>query len=146
MIEIVEMNTAHLPALAELERACFSSPRSEKQLAEELTNPSAVFLTALCGGKIAGYCGLHFVLDEGYIDDVAVSDSFRRKGVAQALMTALEEKAARLDLAFISLEVRQSNLPAIELYSKLGYKKVGLRKNFYEKPTENGFIYTKHLK
>ena len=55
-IRIVPMNASHIAEIAEIERQCFSEPWSEKSLAEELNVPSAVFLTALAGGRVAGYC------------------------------------------------------------------------------------------
>lgn len=145
MITVLPMTAEHIPELAELERRCFSLPRSAAQLSEELSSPSAVFVTALCGGTVAGYAGLHHVLDEGYVDDVAVFEAFRRKGVGRTLMQALEDRARALGLSFLSLEVRVSNAPAIALYASLGYEAVGRRRNFYERPVEDALIYTKRF-
>ena len=145
MTVVVPMSREHLAALTQLEQQCFSQPRSFAQLEEELSNPSAIFLTALCDGEVAGYCGLHYVLDEGYVDDVAVFESFRRRGIGRLLMQALEDNARQKQLSFISLEVRASNQPAIALYAGMGYETVGRRKNFYSLPTEDALICTKQL-
>jgi len=145
MITIVLMSEEHLDALTELERRCFSQPRSRAQLEEELTNESAVFLTALYDGEVAGYCGMHCVLDEGYVDDVAVFDTYRRNGIGRLLMQELERHGRARGLSFISLEVRTSNAPAIALYAAMGYETVGKRKNFYSFPTEDALICTKHF-
>lgn len=67
---------------------------------------------------------------------------YRRKGIAQLLMGKLWEYAEEF-AAFVTLEVRESNLPAISLYEKLGYERVGLRKNFYSSPVENAVLMTK---
>ena len=73
---------------------------------------------------------------------MAVSAFYRRKGIAQLLMGKLWECTEEF-AAFVTLEVRESNLPAISLYEKLGYERVGLRKNFYSSPVENAVLMTK---
>ena len=120
---------ADLPALAALEQACFSHPWSENGLAETLQNGRSVFLAAEREGEVLGYLGMEFVLDEGSITNVAVFPGCRRQGVADALVTGLLHRAAAIGLATVTLEVRQSNAPAIALYHKHGFVPVGRRKN-----------------
>ena len=86
------------------------------------------------------------VLDEGYISNVAVAPEHRRKGCADALITALLSRAALRELSFVTLEVREHNEPAIALYRKHGFVPVGLRKNYYEAPVENALLMTCYLK
>ncbi len=143
--EILPMTKEDIPYIAELERECFSTPWSEKSLTEELKNENAVFFTAKKTGETVGYMGMHCVLDECYIANVAVSKKHRRKGVGRLLLKYAEEKAREKECSFISLEVRISNESAIYLYESEGYKKVGERKNFYSEPTENALIMTKQL-
>ena len=66
-------------------------------------------------------------------------------GVGAALMQKLDSFSKERELSFISLEVRQSNLAAISLYDDFGYKKEGVRKNFYREPTEDAIIMTKRF-
>ena len=88
--ELVPMDRGHLSAIADLERACFSHPWSEAMLAEALYNDAACFIVAQGeDGSVLGYAGLHVILDEGYIDNVAVDPAYRRQGVADALIGAL---------------------------------------------------------
>ena len=134
-----------IPFIAELERECFSSPWTEKGLEEEITNENAVFFTAKCNGILVGYMGMHCVLDECYVANVAVSESERRKGIGRLLLRYAEAKARERSCSFISLEVRVSNCAAIALYENEGYEKAGERKNFYSSPTENALIMTKTL-
>ena len=89
---------------------------------------------------------MSYVLDEGYISNVAVSAEYRRQGIADALINKLCERAEELDLSFVTLEVRKSNDPAIALYSKYGFVPVGERKNYYEQPRENALLMTKYMK
>ena len=144
MLEIVEMTFDHVADVAQLEGECFGQCAwSENSLKESLQTDGACFFVALCNGEISGYVGMNTVLDEGYITNVAVSGKFRRKGVADRLISRLDECMAQKNLSFISLEVRVSNAPAISLYEKNGYKNVGRRKAFYRLPTEDAYIMTK---
>lgn len=145
MVEIVKMTDEHILGVALLEKECFGDCAwSENSLKESLQANGASFFVALCDGEIAGYVGMNIVLDEGYITNVAVSGKFRRKGIADSLIERLDECMEWQKLSFISLEVRVSNVPAINLYEKNGYKNLGRRKSFYRLPTEDAYIMTKH--
>ena len=139
-MNITEMQEKHLPALAELEKQCFHAPWSEKMLREELGG--GIFLVAEQDGEVQGYVGCQTVLDEGYITNVAVSPDFRRRGAARRLIAELIARAKEKGLAFVTLEVRESNAPAIALYTEAGFAPVGKRKNFYSNPTENAVLMT----
>ena len=136
------MTAELIPAIAEIERECFSHPWSENALQEELFNDTACFIAAVTEtGEVAGYAGLHCVLDEGYIDNIAVRDRYRRQGVAGELLGAFL-RFGKANLAFLTLEVRASNEPAIALYSKYGFKEVGRRKGYYDAPKEDAVLMT----
>ena len=94
------------------------------------------------GETVLGYANFLHVLDEGDIGNVAVAPEFRRQGVADALLEALCARAAALNLAFLTLEVRASNAPAIALYRKHGFQAVGQRRNYYQKPDEDALLMT----
>ena len=145
-VQIVPMNGDHLDEVAELERVCFPDPWSRNMLKEELENDLAAFLVALVGqGAVAGYAGLQVVLDEGYILNVAVRPDCRRQGVAGQLLQVFLDFAKGNQLAFLTLEVRASNYPAIALYGSRGFRGVGRRKNYYEHPKEDAVIMTLDL-
>ena len=97
-------------------------------------------LAAEIEGELAGYMGLQYVLDEGYISNVCTAPAFRRRGVASALIDEMISRARALGLSFLSLEVRVSNDPAISLYAGKGFVSVGVRPKYYEKPTEDAMI------
>ena len=140
-VRIVPMNGDHLDEVAELERICFSVPWSRNMLAEELDNLLSAFLVALDDNdRVVGYAGLQVVLDEGYITNVAVRPECRRQGVAGKLLQVFLDFAKANKLAFLTLEVRASNAPAIGLYEKLGFVSEGIRPGFYEKPKEDAVI------
>ena len=145
-VQIVPMNGDHLDEGVELERVCFPDPWSRNMLKEELENDLAAFLVALDGqGAVAGYAGLQVVLDEGYILNVAVRPDCRRQGVAGQLLQVFLNFAKGNQLAFLTLEVRASNYPAIALYGSRGFRGVGRRKNYYEHPREDAVIMTLDL-
>ena len=145
-VKISPMTEQDIPFIAELEKECFSSPWSEAGLREELTNENAVFFTAKKADRVVGYMGMHCVLDECYIANVAVSTEERRQGIGRQLLGYAEEKAREKECSFISLEVRVSNDAAVSLYESEKYERAGERKNFYTAPTENALIMTKQLK
>ena len=132
------MTDKDVMSVYELERECFSVPWSIKSISEEL-------LLAEINGETAGYVGSYFVSGEVYITNVAVKNKYRRKGVAVGLLSELIDLAKEAESEFVSLEVRCSNTPAISLYGKLGFGKIGIRKNFYENPREDALIMTKYL-
>lgn len=137
------MRARHILAAAALERLCFSDPWAPAAFAEELANPAAHFLAAEHDGTLAGYAGMTWVLDEGYVDNVAVAAASRRRGVGCALLRALDAFAREKGLAFLSLEVRVSNAPAIALYTSEGFVSQGVRPGFYSRPEEDAYIMTK---
>lgn len=145
-ITIEKMDKSHISAIAEIERECFSTPWSENALSEELENPNSRFFVAVIGDKVIGYGGMHSVIGENYIDNIAVTSSYRKMGVATEILQQLVKTAENENGDFISLEVRESNEAAISLYEKSGFARVGVRRNFYQKPIENGIIMTKEIK
>ena len=145
-IQMVPMQEKHIPALAQLERLCFSQPWTESGLRSELHNKLAVFCVAEQNGQVLGYAGMQCVMGECYINNIAVFPQFRGMGIGTRLVQMLMEQAIQRDGVFISLEVRVSNQQAISIYRKLGFHEVGRRKNFYTAPVEDGLIMTKEFK
>ena len=140
--KLTPMTAEHVPQIAALERACFSRPWSEESIQDELWNDSAVIIVAEGeDGTVLGYAGLQTVLDEGYINNVAVDETYRRQGIADELIAAFV-RFGRARLAFLTLEVRASNAPAIALYAKHGFVEVGRRKNYYDAPKEDAVLMT----
>ena len=140
--EIVPMDRSHIDQIAALERECFSTPWTEQMLSDALFDSQASFIVAEAeDGHILGYAGLHVIVDEGYIDNIAVEPDARRHGVASALLDVYCRFGA-VNLAFLTLEVRAGNAPAIALYEKLGFRQVGRRKNYYRAEHEDALLMT----
>lgn len=146
-IRICDAEPQQLDELETLERSCFSLPWTKEMLAGQLPDEHHVFLAAEAeNGELLGYVGMMTVLDEGYISNVAVAPPWRRRGIASALLEELLRRARQREMAFVTLEVRESNEAAINLYRNFGFVPVGLRKNYYEAPVENAILMTCMLK
>lgn len=128
-----------------LETTCFADPWSLKSLLYELDNPDALYLTAQEGEDVVGYVGMHHVLDEGHITNVAVAPSHRGQGIAKVLIGALVGWSEEHGLSFITLEVRASNEGAKALYRGFGFQHVGVRKGYYKNPPEDALLMTLFL-
>ena len=134
------MNECHVPQVAALEKLCFSDPWSEYSVASELKNPLSLWLIAEEDGTVCGYVGSQTVLDETDMMNIAVHPDCRRKGIAAALIEELVTQLKGRGSHILRLEVRQSNAPAIALYASMGFKELGIRKNYYRNPRENALI------
>ena len=144
-MEIIKMDACHVSQVAALEAVCFRDPWSERSVASELTNPLSCWLVAVDGETVLGYIGSQTVLDESDVMNVAVHPDHRRKGIAQALVTALADALRERGSCKLTLEVRSSNASAISLYEKLEFRQIGLRKNYYRNPKEDALILQKEL-
>ena len=141
-MEITQMTRAHVAQIAALEGQCFADPWSERSVASELENPLSLWLVALEDGTVAGYVGSQSVLGEADMMNLAVAPAYRRRGVARALLAALEQALDARQVGSLCLEVRAGNAPAIALYEKLGFREVGRRKNYYRAEHEDALLMT----
>ena len=136
-INIVPMLQDDVPQVAALEAACFSDPWSAQILSNELQNELSLWLVAKDGDTVLGYVGSQSVLDEADMMNLAVRETARL--LVLSLCRQLHEKG----VMSLTLEVRDSNEPAIRLYSSLGFLQVGRRPNYYFHPKEDARILRK---
>lgn len=129
----------HLDGIAALEQAAFAHPWSRDALSL-LCGDNAFGFVCAENGLAAAYGGMLTVLDEGQITNIATHPAYRRRGLGAAVLEALLAEARARGLAFVTLEVRESNVPAIALYQKLGFELVGRRPGFYRSPTEAALL------
>lgn len=142
-IMVRPMTRSDLEQVTEIENKCFSIPWSYNSFLDACETEYNVYLVCELDGKIAGYCGLWTVLGEGNITNMAVSPDYRKQGIGELLMCKMEEAAKEQAVNTFFLEVRQSNEPAINLYKKMGYEQIGIRKRFYERPVEDAIVMSK---
>ena len=129
-----------LDGVAELEKLCFSQPWSRSSL--ELLTKEGIGVGMVCSrdGNVCAYGGMMVAVDEGQITNIATHPDYRRQGFGRAIVESLIKYAKMNGLDSISLEVRESNKAAIDLYTSLGFKVEGKRKDLYTKPTESALI------
>ena len=142
---VVRLRREHLEDVAAIECLCFHEPWSARAL-ELLLGDDAVGAVCIEDGRAVAYAGMLFVPGEGQITNVAVHPDFRRRGYGGVLLDFLTEEAERReDCEQISLEARESNLPAISLYRAHGFATVGRRRRFYRNPVEDCLVMIKSL-
>ena len=139
---VVKMQERHLDDLAEVERLCFAPPWTREGLAAELSSDTALFLVAEEDGRAIGYVGSRLVCGGCYMDKVAVHSDHRRGGAASVLLRELIRLVRESDGLFLTLEVRESNLPARRLYERFGFREAGRRRQFYSDPREDALLLT----
>lgn len=141
--KVVRFSDEHLDGAALIERESFSEPWSRDAMRLFCTEeyPSLALVSDM--GETVGYIGCAKALDELQIINVAVSPALRKKGLGSLLMQGFEEHCDSLGIAFVSLEVRESNEAAISLYKKFGYEITGKRKRFYKAPVEDALVMVK---
>lgn len=140
------MTTRDLDQVALLEEQCFSVPWSKAVFQVSLQEPHHRFLVAEEDGAILGYAGCYIILDEADVTNIAVSEKIRRLGVGRTLLQALKNVVRDAGAETLFLEVRESNDPAIRLYTSEGFTQVGRRKDYYEDPREDALLYAFSLK
>ena len=145
--DVVLLCKENADKLVELENKCFTSPWSYTMFLGDLESEHTYYLGVFNDkNELVGYIGMWDVGDTGEITNVAVHPDYRRKGIATKLVCELEKLCMEKCIEYINLEVRESNSSAISLYTKFGFERVGIRKNYYKNPTENAILMTKMLR
>lgn len=139
-IVIRQMQSKDLDAVTCLEESCFSMPWRRADFEDILTRSDRVYLVAEYEDKIIGGCMMSEIVGEGDISNVAVHEQFRGQGIADALLKAMLALGDEKEITAYTLEVRSQNQPAIRLYERNGFVTEGVRKNFYQKPTDHALI------
>lgn len=135
-------STADLDGVLEIEDASFNNPTTREWYEEELKRPEVCFIFVLRTPehRVAAFCAFWLVADQAHINNLAVLPALRGRGLGTQLLEAVIVEAAHLGAAVLTLEVRESNTPAVQLYRRAGFKQVGERKNYYTKPIEDALV------
>ena len=129
----------------EIEKLCFPDPWSKDSIRYELEeNEKAFYLVAEHSGKVVGYMGLWWILDEGHITNVAVRPGYRNRKIAEGIIRVMLEHTIGAGILHHTLEVRRDNQPAINLYEKFGFEVDGVRKGYYQFDGEDALIMWRH--
>jgi len=140
--QIREAKPTDIKRMAELDKICFTLPWSLNDFKTEIIrNQIAFYLVFEADSEIVGYAGLWAIKPEGHITNVAVHPDFRRRGIGAKLMEELlKQSGERFGLTEFTLEVRITNIEAVKLYSRFGFKYAGKRKAYYRDTNEDAII------
>ncbi len=138
-LEIRRLTYADLPDLTAIERRAFPTPWSLAMFVLELSKPASVCLAALRGGEVIGFLICSRYDTVWHIMNVAVDPDRRRQGIASALLIDLLRRIDGKGARF-TLEVRESNAGAIELYERFGFRAAGRRRRYYQDNGEDAVI------
>lgn len=137
---------ADLDAIQEIECASFPGPWPRAVFEKELENRwSHVEIVEDSAGRLVGYTVYWVVHDELHLLNIAVDPGRRRQGLADALLRHLERVCEERDLTYLTLEVRVSNVAAVNLYKRHGYDVIHRRKNYYVDDPEDALVMAKAL-
>lgn len=134
------MTALDVGAIAALEKSTFSDPWSEKSIHDTCEEERSIVLVVEKDENIVGYCIAYSVLDEAEIARIAVDKSCRRQGVGQRLLEQLVQICKEKEISHLMLEVREGNDTARAFYHANGFDVDGVRKNYYQSPTENAVL------
>lgn len=134
------MQLDDLEQVMTIEEANFSVPWTETGFFTFLLREDTLFLVAEEGEKILGYCGVVTVQDEGDITNVAVEKNSQNQGIGKKLLEEMFQRTQKAGVCRLFLEVRAGNAAALHLYEKMGFVQMGIRKNYYEQPVEDGVV------
>ncbi|HXJ16262.1 MAG TPA: N-acetyltransferase [Candidatus Polarisedimenticolia bacterium] len=124
---------ADFEALYEIDQACYEPAiaYSRRELRNYLRFPGADCVVAEADGQIIGFCLTAHERNSGYIITMDVLAEHRRKGVGTMLLTAAERQLAASGVRAIALETATDNSSAIAFWQKHGYRKCGVKKDYY---------------
>lgn len=116
------------------------SPWTEDQLFKLLKAGNSIMLAAIQEEEIVGLIVASTTTVESDIYMVVVDEDYKRQGIGQQLFQELIAYCTEEGLETIFLEVRESNLPAFNLYKSLGFEEIGRRRAYYSKPIEDALM------
>jgi ribosomal-protein-alanine N-acetyltransferase len=138
-IQIRRLTYADLPQVISIERRAFPTPWSLAMFVLELSKPGGVCLAAVRDERIVAYCICSRYDVVWHLMNIAVDPGHRREGLATALLTELVHRVGG-EAARVTLEVRESNHGAIDLYERFGFLAAGLRRRYYQDNGEDALI------
>lgn len=145
-ISLRSMTKEDIDGILVIEKMSFTTPWSRESFEKEVTeNNLARYIVAEIDEYIVGYGGIWLILDEGHVTNIAVHKYYRGYGIGHVLVDGLIDICNELGILRMTLEVRESNLPARNLYRDHGFIDIGIRPGYYADNRENAVIMWKEL-
>ena len=129
-IKIEEMNSDYIKSL-EPNFNNFDKFWNIQNLKSDFENPNSYYFVASIDNEIVGFAGILKIMDEANIMNIVTKIDKRKLGIGSKLLEELIKKSKELGCSSITLEVNEHNLPALHLYEKFNFKRIGLRKKYY---------------
>ncbi len=140
-LEIHPMRRRHLKGIMAIERQVYPRPWSPNLFLSEMADPrNRSYLVAKLGKDVVGYGGIMSYGDEAHVTTIAVDPRHHRRKIGTRLLYELIQEGLRMGAQAISLEVRVSNWGAQRLYSRFGFRPVGVRKGYYQETGEDALV------
>lgn len=140
MLEIRQMTQEDIDKVYRIEVLSFRTPWSKHSLASELNNRLAHYLVLYQDETLLGYCGMWVIFDECHITNIAIDPAYRGKGYGKSLLLAAMEVGQHFGATMMTLEVRETNRIAQDLYAQFDFERKGFRKRYYEDTGEGAFL------
>jgi len=142
-LKIQHLTSDHLTELLELDQACFDGLWTMEGYRREVESPNSYFLglfSPFSSSQLLGMGCFWSILEEAHITILAIHPEYQRQGLGQVLLYGLLKTACEQGLERATLEVRASNIAAISLYEKFGFKTAGRRRRYYKDNNEDALI------
>jgi ribosomal-protein-alanine N-acetyltransferase len=139
-VEFVRLAETYLDEIMEIEVEAYPEPWSRNMFRDEIRGNRSYFYVMFVENQIAGYGGFWLVLDEAHITSVTVRDRFRGRGLGRQLTRYLLDVAVQAGARLATLEVRETNTTARNLYTSLGFRQIGRRKGYYPTSGEDAIV------
>ena len=132
MITIEKMKKKYIDDVFDIDSKSVPIPWSKNSIEEEMNNMLAKFIVAKDDEKVIGFAMCWFIMDECHIGNIAILPEYRNQGIATELLNELLKNCKEHGTNYLLLEVRISNVPAQNLYKKLGFEELVVRKHYYK--------------
>jgi [ribosomal protein S18]-alanine N-acetyltransferase len=139
-VAIEPMRMSDLAVVGEIDHKCFSQPWQRSIYETELHNRAAFYFVARLEQEIVGYGGAWAVADEAHLTTLAVLPEYRGRRIGERLLLCLMEEAALRRATHVTLEVRERNCPAQQLYRKYGFRNTAIRRSYYTDTGEHAIV------
>lgn len=139
-VQIEKMTAEDVPRVMELEVQCFPTPWHESAYLTEISNKSAYYIVAKSDGVVVGYSGLWIIMDEAHITTLGVNPKRRNMKIGEQLLVAMLDEVLDRGGRRVTLEVRESNEAARNLYRKYGFSPAAIRRGYYTDNGENAIV------
>jgi ribosomal-protein-alanine N-acetyltransferase len=145
-LRIEPLRRRHVPAVARIEKLTSANPWSAELFRGELALPETTraYRVARLGGRLVGFGGLMFVVDEAHVTTLSVHPDHQGERIGTRLLVVLVREALARGTKALTLEVRAGNEPAKALYRRFGFAPAGIRKNYYAEVGEDALIMWAH--